>query len=162
MRAFLGMEVERVAARFRLDSAAWFRATEKIVNLAGNAQAVWDERVLLMRYWRKEEAQLCEVKPLGLLVTSGAWYMRLSRGPQVASLIYIGDYMIPPPERKQPTYICSSVPLAAKVIIPSTRMAQLHSERGVQSDTLLRFHGGAVSRVNCNRGSMFRAWRSAC
>jgi predicted DNA-binding transcriptional regulator YafY len=78
-----GMQVERVAARFHLDTTAWFRTTEKIENLAAIARAVWDERILRMRYWRKGGAQLREVKPLGLVLKSGAWYLLAERNDAI-------------------------------------------------------------------------------
>jgi predicted DNA-binding transcriptional regulator YafY len=70
-----GMQAERIAARVHLDTAAWFQATEKAPHISTIARAVWDERVLRMRYWRGGKASLREVRPLGLVLKSGAWYL---------------------------------------------------------------------------------------
>lgn len=78
-----GMQVERVAARFHLDTTAWFRTAEKTGNLATIARAVWDERMLRMRYWRKRQTHLREVKPLGLVLKSGAWYLLAGRNDAI-------------------------------------------------------------------------------
>lgn len=75
-----GMPIERVASRFHLDTTAWFGATEKAEHLATVAQAVWERRVLRIRYLRKSEADLREVKPHGLVLKSGAWYLVAERG----------------------------------------------------------------------------------
>jgi predicted DNA-binding transcriptional regulator YafY len=74
-----GMRAERVAARVHLDTAAWFQTTEKAPHILTIARAVWDERVLRMRYWRGGKAHLREVAPLGLVLKSGAWYLVAQR-----------------------------------------------------------------------------------
>lgn len=75
-----GMRAERVAARFHLDAAAWFRTTEKAQHLQTIAQAVWEERVLRIHYRRSGEVRAREVCPLGLVLKSGAWYLVAALG----------------------------------------------------------------------------------
>jgi predicted DNA-binding transcriptional regulator YafY len=71
-----GMQVERVAARFHLDTTAWFHTAEKVGHLLATiARGVWDDRKIRMRYGRKKEAHLREVDPLGLVLKSGTWYL---------------------------------------------------------------------------------------
>ncbi len=75
-----GMSAERVATRFHLDSAAWFRTTEKAAHLQTIASAVWKERVLRIHYRRSREVGVREVCPLGLVLKSGVWYLVATRG----------------------------------------------------------------------------------
>ena len=76
------MQPERVATRFHLDSAAWFHTTEKAEHLKTIARAVWEERILRMRYRRSGETVSREVQPLGLVLKSGLWYLIAQRGGQ--------------------------------------------------------------------------------
>jgi predicted DNA-binding transcriptional regulator YafY len=70
-----GMRAERVAARFHLDSAAWFRTTEKAEHLQVIARAVWQEQYLRLHYRRSGEVSVRDVGPLGLVLKSGVWYL---------------------------------------------------------------------------------------
>ncbi|WP_078857043.1 YafY family protein [Streptomyces sp. NBRC 109706] len=76
----LGARAARVAERFHLDAHGWFRETESVPRLATVAQAVWDQRVLIVDYrgWhRSGERELC---PLGLVLKGGIWYLLATRG----------------------------------------------------------------------------------
>lgn len=75
-----GMQAERVAARFHLDSAAWFQTTEKAEHLQTIARAVWEERILRIRYRRGRETLSRDVQPLGVVLKSGVWYLVAVRG----------------------------------------------------------------------------------
>ena len=74
-----GMPVERVASRFHLDTTAWFRSADKVEHLATIAGAVWDRRMLRVRYARKKAVHVREVKPLGLVLKNGVWYLVAER-----------------------------------------------------------------------------------
>jgi predicted DNA-binding transcriptional regulator YafY len=80
-----GMRTERVAARFHLDSAAWFQTTERAEHLQTIARAVWEERVLRIRYRRGGEAGLRDLWPLGLVLKSGVWYLVAMRNGRALS-----------------------------------------------------------------------------
>lgn len=61
--------------RFHLDAPAWFRDADPVPNLMPVAQAVWEQRVLVAHYrrWRGEVHR--ELRPLGIVLKSGIWYL---------------------------------------------------------------------------------------
>jgi predicted DNA-binding transcriptional regulator YafY len=68
---------QRIAARFHLDPAAWFRSADPLPCLQIIARAVWSERMLKLRYRRAGEAEARprKVAPLGLVLKGGIWYL---------------------------------------------------------------------------------------
>jgi predicted DNA-binding transcriptional regulator YafY len=68
---------ERIAARFHLDVASWFHSVDQLPSLPLMARAVWDERMLKLRYRRASsvEGQLRKLGPLGLVLKGGIWYL---------------------------------------------------------------------------------------
>ncbi len=66
---------DRIRTRFHLDAPGWFHDAEQPEHLQSLAAAVWNERLIEIRYrsW-KAEKQRC-VAPLGLVLKSGAWYL---------------------------------------------------------------------------------------
>lgn len=72
----------RVAERFHLDAPGWFHETEAVPLLAGIADAVWNQRVLRIRYrrWGPEEVDR-DVEPLGVVLKAGTWYLVARRHP---------------------------------------------------------------------------------
>jgi predicted DNA-binding transcriptional regulator YafY len=75
-----GMQAERVAARFHLDVAGWFRASEPVALLPVVARAVWSERCLKIRYRQGQDANEVKIGPLGLVLKAGVWYVVAVRG----------------------------------------------------------------------------------
>ncbi|MFG2292248.1 helix-turn-helix transcriptional regulator [Streptomyces sp. NPDC048603] len=71
----LAGRVRRVQDRFHLDAPAWFRDADPVPHLARIAQAVWDQRVIRADYrrWRGEVRR--ELRPLGLVLKGGIWYL---------------------------------------------------------------------------------------
>ena len=65
-----------VAQRFHLDVPGWFHDVESPPHLAAVADAVWNERVLRIRYvkWGRREVERT-VEPLGLVLKAGQWYL---------------------------------------------------------------------------------------
>ncbi len=77
----LADQARRVRERFHLDAPAWFRDADPVPHLERIAGAVWERRVLRTRYrrWRGEVDR--EVRPLGLVLKGGIWYLvALSEG----------------------------------------------------------------------------------
>ncbi|WP_344568009.1 helix-turn-helix transcriptional regulator [Streptomyces axinellae] len=72
--AALAERSRRVQDRFHLDAPGWFRETEPVPRLPDIAEAVWEQRVLRVRYqrWRGEVRR--EIRPLGIVLKSGIWY----------------------------------------------------------------------------------------
>jgi predicted DNA-binding transcriptional regulator YafY len=67
----------RVAERFHLDAPSWYRDADSVPHLAGVAAAVWDQRVIRIRYlrWEKPQQITREVEPYGLVFKAGRWYL---------------------------------------------------------------------------------------
>ena len=74
-----GAQAERIAARFHLDPAGWFRAPEPATLLPEIARAVWNERFLRIRYKRAGELHARKLGPLGLVLKGGVWYLVAQR-----------------------------------------------------------------------------------
>ncbi|GAA4871938.1 helix-turn-helix transcriptional regulator [Actinomycetospora straminea] len=70
----------RIAERFHLDAPGWFREADHVPTLTGVADAVWNQRVLRVRYRRwatggREPEVERELEPLGLVLKAGTWYL---------------------------------------------------------------------------------------
>jgi len=67
---------ERIASRFHLDPAGWFRTPDPLPALQPVAQAVWDGVMVDIAYRPVgEEARTRRVGPLGLVLKGGVWYL---------------------------------------------------------------------------------------
>ena len=66
----------RIAERFHLDAPGWFREADHVPTLTGIADAVWNQRVVRVRYqrWGDEEVEQ-ELEPLGVVLKAGVWYL---------------------------------------------------------------------------------------
>ncbi len=71
----LAGQARRVRERFHLDAPAWFRDADPVPYLEPIARAVWERRVLRTHYlrWRGEVHR--ELRPLGLVLKGGIWYL---------------------------------------------------------------------------------------
>jgi predicted DNA-binding transcriptional regulator YafY len=72
----LSQRASRIAERFHLDAPGWFREADHVPTLTGVADAVWNQRVLRVRYrrWGDEEVER-EIEPLGIVLKAGTWYL---------------------------------------------------------------------------------------
>lgn len=75
-----GARAERVAARFHLDAAGWFHATDSVTLLPMIARAVWNARYLRFRYGDANDTEVRKVGPLGLVLKAGIWYLVAQKG----------------------------------------------------------------------------------
>jgi len=66
---------EQMRACFHLDAPGWFHENELPAHLQDIAVAVWNRRLIEIRYrsWKAETRR--RVAPLGLVLKSGAWYL---------------------------------------------------------------------------------------
>lgn len=76
----LSDRASRIAERFHLDAPGWFREADHVPTLTGVADAVWNQRVLRLRYRRwatggREPEVERELDPLGLVLKAGTWYL---------------------------------------------------------------------------------------
>ncbi|MET9226062.1 YafY family protein [Lentzea sp. NPDC003310] len=67
----------RMATRFHLDAPAWYYDPERSPFLEVVADAVWRERLLEVTYrrWRAPEEVTRVLRPLGLVLKAGRWYL---------------------------------------------------------------------------------------
>ncbi|MGW4891799.1 helix-turn-helix transcriptional regulator [Kitasatospora sp. NPDC004240] len=77
----LAEQARRVQDRFHLDAPAWFADADPVPHLTAIARAVWEQRVLTAHYrrWRGEVHR--ELRPLGLVLKSGIWYLLATAAP---------------------------------------------------------------------------------
>lgn len=68
-------DASRVSARLHIDSVDWYRAATPPPHLQAVADAVWHQRVMSMRYESWQGVKNRTVKPLGLVLKAGVWYM---------------------------------------------------------------------------------------
>ncbi|MBI1776445.1 MAG: YafY family transcriptional regulator [Proteobacteria bacterium] len=73
----------RVSARFHLDPVGWFRSKDQALLLPTIAKAVWNEMCLEVRYKRGERWVARRLKPLGLVLKAGIWYLVAEAGEQI-------------------------------------------------------------------------------
>ncbi|GGS59017.1 transcriptional regulator [Streptomyces griseoviridis] len=79
----------RVQERFHLDTPAWFRDADPVPHLAAIARAVWEQRTVRARYrrWSGTDTHR-EVRPLGLVLKGGIWYLVATAGADPAPRTY--------------------------------------------------------------------------
>jgi predicted DNA-binding transcriptional regulator YafY len=75
---------ERAGQRFHLDAPGWFADSDPPEQLAELARAVWQDRVLTMRYRRRDEVTRT-VEPYGLVLKNGVWYLVGKVGDELRS-----------------------------------------------------------------------------
>jgi predicted DNA-binding transcriptional regulator YafY len=73
-----GARAARLAERFHLDPAGWFRATDTVTALPTIARAVWNERYVTFRYGPAREPR--KVGPIGVVLKAGLWYLVAQKG----------------------------------------------------------------------------------
>lgn len=99
-----GADAQRVASRFHLDAAGWFRATDAVTLLPTVARAVWNAQWLECRYGNAREAR--KVAPLGLVLKAGVWYLvgqsgasiRTYRVGRIAEARVVDEHFTRPPK----------------------------------------------------------------
>ncbi|MDF5757407.1 MULTISPECIES: YafY family protein [Streptosporangiales] len=75
----------RIAERFHLDAPAWYRDGDRTPHLGVVADAVWNDRAVRMRYlrWAEPHEITRTVKPYGLVLKAGHWYLVAGAGEQL-------------------------------------------------------------------------------
>jgi predicted DNA-binding transcriptional regulator YafY len=83
----LADRADRVRDRFHLDAPGWFRADEPTPFLATVADAVWNERMLQVRYrrWKVPREVTRTLAPLGVVLKAGRWYLVAAAGERVTA-----------------------------------------------------------------------------
>lgn len=68
-------DAQRISSRFHLDPMDWYRHADPVPHLTTVAAAVWDERQLRIRYESWKDTVERTLKPLGLVLKAGTWYL---------------------------------------------------------------------------------------
>jgi predicted DNA-binding transcriptional regulator YafY len=71
----LRSRASRLVERFHLDAAGWFQADEPVPHLSVLSSAVWDGRLVRIRYDRGPTPVERVLGPLGLVLKGGVWYV---------------------------------------------------------------------------------------
>lgn len=75
----------RMRQRFHLDAPGWFRNPEPTPHLSALARAVWEDRLVEVRYrrWKAPREVSRLLAPLGVVLKAGRWYLVAGSGEQV-------------------------------------------------------------------------------
>jgi predicted DNA-binding transcriptional regulator YafY len=74
---------QKIAQRFHLDPVDWFRSPQSAAFLPAIAKAVWGESCIEIRYRRQDSVTSRRLKPLGLVLKAGTWYLVADSGGQM-------------------------------------------------------------------------------
>ncbi len=76
---------ERIAARFHLDAAGWFRGVDSLSSLRVVAEATWSDHLLRLRYGNPgaPRSPTRTLAPLGLVLKGGVWYLVAQGGKSI-------------------------------------------------------------------------------
>ncbi|MFJ9819283.1 helix-turn-helix transcriptional regulator [Streptomyces sp. NPDC101151] len=95
---------DRISGRFHLDAPGWYAGPDDTPHLPAVADAVWNSRVLDIRYrrWREPTDVRRSLEPYGLVLKAGRWYVVAGPGPrtfrvdQILELTVTDREFIPP------------------------------------------------------------------
>lgn len=74
-----GTDAERISGRFHLDPLGWFRTGETSRLLPEIARATWTDHPLQIRYRNAGKTTARRVRPLGIVLKGGIWYLVAQR-----------------------------------------------------------------------------------
>lgn len=77
----------RIASRFHLDAPSWYHDQDDTPHLAAVAEAVWTGQALRIRYrrWKAPQEVTRTVRPYGLVLKAGRWYLVAAAGDRPAT-----------------------------------------------------------------------------
>ncbi|MCL2733857.1 MAG: WYL domain-containing protein, partial [Actinomycetia bacterium] len=77
-------QAERIRSRFHLEAPGWYAQGDPVPFLEQVADAVWNSRVLEVRYRRWQEPTDVDrrLEPYGLVLKAGRWYAVAGPGPR--------------------------------------------------------------------------------
>ncbi|WP_406859236.1 WYL domain-containing protein [Streptomyces sp. HUAS MG47] len=118
LRAALPAELRehagRIQERFLLDAPGWYGDADRTPHLAAVATALWERRVLVLRYrrWRAPEEIERRIEPYGLVLKAGRWYLvaggpsgiRTYRVDQILGLTELDEEFATPDDFDLPAY----------------------------------------------------------
>jgi predicted DNA-binding transcriptional regulator YafY len=71
---------QKIAQRFHLDPVDWFKSPDQARLLPALAHAVWSETEIEIAYRRDTAVATRRLRPLGLVLKAGTWYVVAERG----------------------------------------------------------------------------------
>jgi predicted DNA-binding transcriptional regulator YafY len=148
-------EADRIAGRFHIDTADWYRAARPVPFLAMAARAVLDQVRLNMTYKSWTATRDWTVEPYGLVLKAGSWYLvarghgkiRIFNVADIQSLAVTPESFHPPAGFDLPVWWAESTQAFEARLRPG--MARLRaSPLGLQRLRLLgSFAGEAVAKA---------------
>ncbi|MEU0086285.1 WYL domain-containing protein [Streptomyces sp. NPDC006274] len=80
----LRAQADRMRSRFHLDAPGWYAEDDDVPHLRRVADAVWESRVLEVRYrrWKEPTDVDRRLEPYGLVLKAGRWYVVAGPGPR--------------------------------------------------------------------------------
>ncbi|MFK7887137.1 MAG: helix-turn-helix transcriptional regulator [Gammaproteobacteria bacterium] len=150
-----GDKASRIAGRFHLDTAHWYRAARPTPHLAQVARAVLDQQLIAMTYQSWTTRRDWTVEPFGLVLKAGNWYLVANENQKIRSfnvadilaLDVLADRFIPPAEFDLATWWAESARSFEEQLRPGTAILRA-SPIGLQRLRLLgSFAGEAVAKA---------------
>ncbi|WP_033320282.1 helix-turn-helix transcriptional regulator [Streptomyces yerevanensis] len=95
---------DRISGRFHLDAPGWYAEDDEAPYLPAVADAVWNSRVLHVRYrrWREPTDVERRLEPYGLVLKAGRWYVIAGPGPRTYRVDQILELAAPGEEFSRP------------------------------------------------------------
>jgi predicted DNA-binding transcriptional regulator YafY len=77
-------QAARIRERFHFEVPGWYRPADEVPFLAEVADAVWEQRVLRLRYRRWGQTEVDRLAhPYGVILKGGSWYLAAKVGDSV-------------------------------------------------------------------------------
>ena len=74
---------QKIARRFHLDPIGWFKSSESAKLLPEIARALWSDSELAIDYRRLDQIATRRLRPYGLVLKGGIWYLVAERSEQI-------------------------------------------------------------------------------
>lgn len=89
----LRAQADRMRSRFHLEAPGWYAEDDDVPHLRRVADAVWESRVLEVRYrrWKEPTDVDRRLEPYGLVLKAGRWYVVAGPGPRAYRVDQILD-----------------------------------------------------------------------
>ncbi|MFK8032253.1 MAG: helix-turn-helix transcriptional regulator [Gammaproteobacteria bacterium] len=148
-------KASRIAGRFHLDTAEWYRAARPTPLLVRVARAVLDRQLLVMNYQSWTARRDWKVEPLGLVLKAGNWYLVANENKKIRSfnvadihaLDVLSDRFSRPKKFDLATWWTKSARSFEEQLRPGTAILRV-SSTGMQRLRLLgSFAGEAVAKA---------------
>ncbi|GAA3006577.1 helix-turn-helix transcriptional regulator [Streptomyces fulvorobeus] len=134
-------QADRMRTRFHLDAPGWYAEGDEVPFLAQVADAVWQSRVLHVRYrrWKEPTDVDRRLEPYGLVLKAGRWYVVAGPGPRTYRVDQILGLRCGPEE--------FTVPEGFELAAHWERHQSDFHARLHQGEALVRLTTGAAARL---------------